>query len=55
MKEKYRIYMCEHCEFTSSSDTGLKIHKNKSHSQLHHPNVSESGDTVCDLCDHNFK
>ena len=54
MKEKHIIYMFEYCEFTSSSDKGLKIHKTKSHSQLTHPIVSKSGDTVCDLCGHNF-
>ena len=54
MKEKHRIYSCGMCEFTSSSDKGLKIHKTKSLSLLHHP-IDESSEKGCDLCYYNSK
>ena len=54
MKEKHRIYSCGMCEFTSSSDKGLKIHKTKSLSLLHHP-IDESSEKGCDLCHYNSK
>ena len=33
MQEKHRIYRCELCNCTSSSEKGLKIHNTKSHTQ----------------------
>ena len=55
MQEKHRIYKCELCNFTSSCDIGLKIHSTQIHSQLHHPIVQQSRETVCDLCNQDFK
>ena len=34
MREKHRIFKCDTCSFTSSSDVGLKIHKTKIHMQV---------------------
>ena len=42
MREKHRIFKCDTCDFTSSSEVGLKIHKTKIHMQVIYK---------CDRCD----
>ena len=44
MREKHRIFNCKFCEFTSSSDVGLKIH---TESRRFH---RESHGFYCDYC-----
>ena len=44
MQEKHRIYACEFCKFSSSSEKGLNIHNTKSHPQY------EYTCTLCDYC-----
>ena len=35
MREKHRIFKCDTCDFTSSSEVGLKVHITKVHARLY--------------------
>ena len=60
MREKHRIFKCDQCNFTSSSEVGLKIHKTKSHSLIDLPEIETEKEALpiqikCDQCDLYFK
>ena len=53
MREKHIIYKCDQCNFSSSSDFGLKIHHSKIHPIIDLPETDK--DTLqtsfnCDFC-----
>ena len=53
MREKHRIFKCDTCDFTSSSEVGLKIHKTKSHIKIDLEDNEER--LECGQCDLTFK
>ena len=55
MREKHRIFKCDTCNFTSSSDVGLKIHKTKSHIKIDLEDTNEERLIECGQCDLIFK
>ena len=60
MREKHRIFKCDQCNFTSSSEVGLKIHKTKSHPLIDLPEIETEKEALpiqikCDQCDLYFK